>query len=222
MFDKIIGVLAPHTCLICHTEGSLLCEWCEPDAVAPLPNRCYRCFKMSQDSTVCSKCRRVSPLRYVWVRSQYETVAKELIYHLKFGRARAAARTITELLDDAVPALSSKTVITYVPTATRRVRMRGYDQSKLIARAFAQQRNLPFQTLLVRHGQTRQVGADRNHRQKQAANNYQYVGPAFKDDTEILLIDDITTTGATLESAARILKKAGAVRVNAATFAQKQ
>ncbi len=222
MFDKIVGILAPHVCIVCGDEGALLCAWCAPDSVAPLPDRCYRCFVVSQDSAVCTKCRKVSPLKHVWVRSQYERVSKELIHQLKFGRARAAAHTIAGLLDEAVPALSKDTVITYVPTAMRRVRIRGYDQSKLIARAFAAQRGLRSQALLMRLGQSRQVGANRKHRRAQAAHNYRLLAGVDVRGKDILLIDDITTTGATLESAAQVLKNAHVAKVNAATFGQKQ
>lgn len=222
MLDKLIGVLAPHDCVVCGDEGALLCAWCRLDAVPPLPDRCYRCFAVSQDSLVCAKCRRESPLRHVWVRAQYEAIAKELVYRLKFGRTRAAAQTISLLLDDSVPALQKNTIVTFVPTATSRVRQRGYDQAQLIANSFAKQRGLRYIPLLARQGQSRQVGADRKHRQQQAAGNYRALNLTEVKGAEILLIDDIITTGATIESATKVLKKAGAKQVNAAIFAQKQ
>jgi predicted amidophosphoribosyltransferase len=101
------------------------------------------------------------------------------------------------------------------------VRQRGYDQTRLIARVFAKQRGLPCDELLVRRGQSRQVGSDRKHRQEQAAKNYQSKQNIAKG-TEVLLIDDILTTGATLEASAKILYQAGAKTVNAVVFAQKQ
>jgi ComF family protein len=222
MLDRLVAILAPHTCVVCGSEGRLLCGWCAPDAVLPLPERCYRCYALSADSAVCQTCRRHSPLRCVWVRAQYAGAAKELVYRLKFGRVSAAANAIVTLLDEAIPYLPTETVVTYVPTATGRVRVRGYDQSSLIARAFAKHHGLQFITALARGGQSRQVGSDRKHRQAQAAQNYRSLRPEDVRGKQILLIDDITTTGATLESAAKILKKAGAKRIYAAVFAQKQ
>lgn len=222
MLDGITKLLAPHTCVVCGREGSLLCVWCWPDALPAMPERCYRCSATSPESEVCKKCRASTPLRHAWVRAQYEGAAKDLVYALKFARAQAAALTIAELLDEAVPALPEGTIITYVPTATSRVRFRGYDQSRLIAKSFARHRGLKLQTLLSRHGQSRQVGADRKHRAAQAAQNYRLVPTAQISGKEVVVIDDILTTGATLESAARILKDAGAKQVNAAVFAQKQ
>ena len=221
MFDTLIGVLAPHTCLVCRREGSLLCNWCILDAIPALPERCYRCKSISNDSTVCNKCKRLSSLSHVWVRAQYSETAKELIYKIKFARAQAAAKIIAQLLDEVVLDMPKDTLVTYVPTATSRVRFRGYDQSKLIAKYFAKSHGLKCTTLLVRHGQARQVGSDRKHRIMQAEANYTVAKAALVKNHRILIIDDIVTTGATLESISRLLKKAGAKSVSGAVFAQK-
>jgi ComF family protein len=221
MIDRLISLLAPHVCIMCGTEGALLCTRCAPDATEPVPSRCYRCKAVTTNSSVCGSCRRNSPLRHVWVASQYGGPPKELIYQLKFARAKRASHNIAMYLHETVPALSPDTIVTYVPTATSRVRQRGYDQTRLIARVFAKQRGLPCDELLVRRGQSRQVGSDRKHRQEQAAKNYQSKQNIAKG-TEVLLIDDILTTGATLEASAKILYQAGAKTVNAVVFAQKQ
>lgn len=222
MFDRLVGVLAPHICLVCGEEGSLLCGWCATDTLDVIPERCYRCSTLSQDAAVCAKCQSKTPLRHVWVRTIYKDVPKMLVQSLKFSRAKDAITVITVLLDDLVPFLSPETVVSYVPTATSRVRQRGYDQSRLIAQRFARQRGLACTSLLVRHGQARQVGSDRKHRITQAAGNYTVIDSERVRGAKVLLIDDIMTTGATIEAAARALKKAGAKQVNAAIFAQKQ
>lgn len=222
MLDKIMGVLAPHVCVVCGSEGSLLCAWCRPDALLVVPERCYRCSALSAQSAVCDKCHKHSPLQHVWVGGLYQGVAKDLVYGLKFARARAAAQLIASLLDETVPALPAGTVVTYIPTASSRVRLRGYDQARLIAQAFAGTRGLDMKPLLRRQGQSRQVGADRKHRLEQAAKNYVATETSSIKNKEVLIIDDILTTGATLESAAKVLKKAGAKQLHAAVFAQKQ
>lgn len=221
MLDRFISLFAPHTCVACGREGSLLCLWCSNDAFDELPQRCYQCSVLSVDSKVCAKCRRTSPLSHVWIRTQYAETARELVYALKFARAQASARIIAQRLDEAVPYLPGNTVITYIPTATSRVRIRGYDQARLIAVEFASLRKLPCQRLLIRIGQTRQVRSSRAQRALQATKNYL---PISKDITyrDVVLIDDILTTGATLEAAAKVLKGAGVKNVYGAIFAQKQ
>lgn len=221
MLDRLIGLLAPHTCLVCDAEGGLVCDWCKPDALEAVPERCYRCKVITADSMVCTACRRVSPLKYVWTRTVYKDIAKELVYGLKFARAKAAAKQIAEFLDESTPVLPAGTIVTYIPTASSRVRQRGYDQTRLIAKHFAARRGLPCSSFLMRLGQTRQVGSDRKHRIDQASKNYSAIKLKQLHGANVLLIDDILTTGATIESAAKILKKAGAKQVSVAIFAQK-
>lgn len=221
MLERFISLLAPHQCMACGHEGSLLCEWCAFNAIELMPARCYRCFSVSVDSKVCSRCKKLTVLEYVWVRAQYADLAHDLVYALKFSRTKAAARVIAELLDESLPYLEKDTIITYVPTATSRVRIRGYDQTRLIAKELAAIRRLKCQKLLIRIGQTRQVRSGRLQRAEQAAGNYIAV-PGVPLETAVVLIDDIVTTGATLESAAKVLKSTGAKRVFGAAFAQKQ
>jgi ComF family protein len=221
MLERIISLLAPHTCLICGSEGSLLCAWCAPDAVQTIPERCYRCRAISQDSQVCASCRKKTPLDHVWVGSVYDGTAKQLIRKLKFEHGKAASHVIAALLDESLPHIPQGTVITYVPTATKRVRLRGYDHAKLIATHFAKRRGLECTPLLTRHGHSRQVRSTKTARAQQAAQSYtaKHAKTPYKT---VLLIDDILTTGATIEAASRILKKSGVKRINAAVFAQKQ
>lgn len=220
MLEYCIALLAPHICLVCGAEGSLLCEWCAPDGVSPVPSRCYRCFVLTPDAGVCRSCRRQTSLEHVWVRTLYAGAPRELMYALKFSRAKAAAKIIAGLVDETVPYLPTDTVITFVPTATSRIRMRGYDQTKLIAKELARLRGLRCRPLLIRRGQTRQVGASRAQRARQAAQNYS--ARSTDGVTTVLVVDDILTTGATLESIAQILKDRGIKHVYGAVFAQKQ
>lgn len=196
----------------------MLCAWCQNEALVSLPSRCYKCAKKTENFAVCPTHRKLSPLKHVWVLSEYEGLAKDLIYALKFNRASAAADSIAQLLDDMVPYFENDNLVTNLPTANVRVRLRGYDQSRLIAKSFAAKRGLVYVELLARLGSTRQVGAKREQRLTQATNSYR--GIKAISGQKVLLIDDILTTGASLESAAKVLKKSGAKEVNALVFAR--
>jgi len=98
------------------------------------------------------------------------------------------------------------------------VRIRGYDQSQLIAKRLAKQLGLPYCRLLRRVGQTRQVGASRQQRKEQIQHAFQPTGNKLTSQ-RVIVVDDILTTGATLEAAAAALKQAGASHVTAVVFA---
>ena len=223
LFDHFFRFVAPYDCLNCGREGSLLCAWCRPDVALPLPSRCYRCHKLTIDSAVCGTCRRRTVLKHVWMATQYDGAMKELIRRFKFERAKDATFVLADILDEAAPYYPAGTVISYVPTATSRVRQRGYDQAAELAKAFARKRGLlPVLPLLYREGQARQVGATRQERLEQLQSALRPRNQGRIQGASIILIDDIVTTGATLEAASKILKQAGAKSVNGLAIAQKQ
>jgi ComF family protein len=162
--------------------------------------------------------RKVAP-RHVWIATEYNGLSKELIHRLKFERAKSASGIIASILDDFLPLLPDDTIVTYIPTTSSRIRLRGYDQSRLIAKQFAYQRSLVFEDLILRAITTRQVGSSRKTRFDQMVNAFEVKNPNTVQDQTVLLIDDVLTTGATIESASRILADSGAKRVEVAVFA---
>lgn len=98
VLERVIAVIAPHSCVVCSAEGSLLCAWCFPDACPPVPERCFRCKKSQSGSKVCISCRKGSGLHHVWVRTDYGALQRQLIHLLKFfERTAAAAKSIARL-----------------------------------------------------------------------------------------------------------------------------
>lgn len=220
LFENLLNLVAPHNCLNCTVEGMLLCNWCAEDAYERLPQRCYRCFKASAYNQTCPACRRLSPIKQLWASTSYGGLSKKLVQTLKFHRAgSAAAKVIAEDLNERLPYFE-KIIITYVPTSTSRVRQRGYDQAKFIAKEFALLRKLPYGGLLGRHGQSRQTGSRKKDRAAQLKSAFYPRNNLLINKAEILLIDDVLTTGATMEAAARTLRKAGAKSIYGAVFAQ--
>jgi ComF family protein len=219
MLEAIIRVLAPHYCIGCSAEDTLLCEACRLSSLQSVPSRCYNCKVVTSDAAVCKKCRRHGPISHLWVGCVYNELPRELIRRYKFQRARAAHKPIVAQLDERLPMLNDM-VVSWVPTATSRVRQRGYDQSRLVVQALAGRRDLPCRSLLLRQGQARQVGNERTLRLKQAEQFFQ-ARPFATPPRRVLLIDDVLTTGATLQAAAKCLKQSGVKEIYAAVFAQK-
>lgn len=227
VLEIAIGWLAPSECIGCSFEGAALCQNCQLTEIIPYGERCYNCNKMSPNSMTCAKCRPGSP-SYVWVCTDYEKLAKDLVQKLKFSHQRAAAIPLAQLMTDTLLTFvaddeirAKNYLIIPVPTATGRVRERSFDHTVLLARCIAKNISLEVRFNLKRLGQSRQVGAKRSVRQAQATGNYYLNKPQQIKGRNILLIDDVVTTGATLRAATRVLRQAGAKSVDALVFAKK-
>jgi predicted amidophosphoribosyltransferase len=98
--------------------------------------------------------------------------------------------------------------------------MRGFDQAALIARSLASKKGLTYVSALQRTTQADQIGKRRADRLKQMAGSFRMVAPAKVRGATVLLVDDVLTTGATLESAAAELRRCGAKHVDAVVVAR--
>jgi len=194
----------------------LLCGTCAQQ-LTTLPGRCYRCLRPSLSGLTCPDCSAISSLHRVQAATAYAGVAKELVWRLKSAGAKTAPRHMADLLVSRL-SVTPRTVIIPVPTATSRVRSRGYDQAKLLAHELSRKTRLPYRDCLVRSGKTRQVGTSRRQRLNQLHDAFRVKNARNLTAMDVLLVDDVMTTGATLEIAATTLRSAGAGRVEAAVF----
>lgn len=212
-------MIAPYSCMICADEGQLLCNRCSLDAFDTVPSRCFNCFSQTDSFATCSKCSPSTPLKRVWVASVYKDLTKKLVHKMKLNSCRQACSVVATRLEEIAPYYDKSVVITYVPTSTKRVRERGFDHARLIAKTFAKKRGLQTRNLLLRTTHQKQAGTDKKTRLQQAKGSYQAITPSISID-RVVLIDDIITTGATLSEATRVLKKAGVKNIESLVFAQ--
>lgn len=221
MLDNVVAIIAPFSCIVCSRKGYSLCPSCQESSLERVVSRCFRCHKSTLQHQVCTSCKQATSLDHVWVTSLYRGIAKDIVETLKFERARAVSADIAHMMSESMPILDPQTIVCHVPTTHTRIRQRGYDQSALIAKKLAHYKKLSYNShLCCRAVSSRQVGAGRIDRFKQAEVAYA-INPSYDIvGKHILVVDDITTSGATLQSIAKLLKKAGARHVDAAVFAQ--
>ncbi len=219
VFERLITLFTPDECMICDAEGLILCEACRASEILPLGSSCYRCGALTRDFSTCKSCLRHSPLARVWVASVYEEASRRIIHELKFEARRGAITSVAEQMLRCLPLLDGH-IITFLPTASDHLRSRGFDQTKLIARYIGQRCNLPVYPLLYRNLKSHQVGASRSERINQIKNAFSSRSEHLIRGSKILLVDDVMTTGASMEEAARQLRKAGAREVSGVVFAR--
>jgi ComF family protein len=154
------------------------------------------------------------------VAGRYEGALKLAIHSYKFLYKRAASEDLTTLLDSLLPPTRSDLIVVSVPTVTSRVRRRGFDHAMLLAKSLVHKRKLVYINVLSRTGQKQQVGLGRNDRLIAQKDTMYIRNGDIVVGKNILLVDDVVTTGSTLNEAARVLKSAGAARVDCVVLAQ--
>ncbi|MDP9161235.1 MAG: ComF family protein [Acidobacteriota bacterium] len=173
---------------------------------------------------LCGLCRRVTPsyARAVAYGS-YDGGLRELIHLLKYQSVRPAADVLGEMLAAAIAKLSTnfeqKTILVVpVPLHRSKLRERGFNQSELIARAALKflhaDGRLRVSPVLKRIRPTKsQIGLTQHQRRENLRGAFAVINPEEIKGSEILLVDDVVTTGTTVSECARILRRAGASNV---------
>jgi len=226
--DNLVGIFAPNVCLGCGDEGRVLCKRCQRSAGEPPAPRCAGCKALSKNYKTCSACKHWLGIYAVYVSNEYEGIYERLIHAFKFDMKRSTAKPIAKLMVSVLPALASDIVICPLPTASSRIRQRGFDHIKLLTSQYI--KHLPDENpwsswkvshLLGRRSNVRQLGASRSKRIAQMEEEFYAKDPRGVEGKTILLLDDVMTTGASMSAAAKTLKKAGAKRVYAVVYTQK-
>ncbi len=223
LLESMIAVVAPPHCVGCGVEGTNLCNRCMNAKIMYFGERCVGCNMLSLGARTCRNCRARGLPSHVWVAASYQGPAQRLVHKYKFDHSRSVAVSIADLMLGSLPVGINLEdfVVVHIPTATTRVRERGFDHCRLLARQISEQLGLEKLDALGRLGQDTQVGANRSQRISKSASQYYVKNRRAVFAKKVLLVDDIVTTGATLTAATRVLRQASAVEINALIFAKR-
>jgi predicted amidophosphoribosyltransferase len=214
----LLAYTSPSLCVVCGREGAVVCEECDRDLVCSL-EQCYGCRAPLLGSRTCDRCIASHPLSAAWVAYIYRGVVKNIVVSVKQHSLLNERRYMAKKVSDSLPYLEGY-IVTFAPSTPSRRRMRGIDIAEKMARDIANSKHLEFRSLLRRETIEHQVGHSRSDRIEHMKRGFSVQPSAHIRGKSILVVDDVMTSGATLEAAARVLKKAGAVRVVAAVFAR--
>jgi ComF family protein len=179
----------------------------------------------------CGLCKRVKPpFVKAAAYGSYEGGLRELIQQLKYQHVRPAAKILGDMLAEAINKLEVSDELSFlvvpVPLHRRKLRERGFNHCELIAEAALKQgpargRLSMDKRVLKRCRETRsQTGLTRHQRRENVRGAFKVLKPALVIERQILLIDDVFTTGTTVSECARTLLRSGASEVFVATVAR--
>ncbi len=201
----LLGLFAPSRCLACRRRAEP--PWCRVCAgrVSPLPAGCARCAAPPGGLHRCWA--PGAPVDATVAALDYRGVVARAVVTAKVTGAHAGWRALGEVLAERVVAAGvDADVVTWVTTASPRRRRRGVDHAELLARTVAGATSLPVLRLL--EAAPCRDGSDR------------YRAVTALPGSDVLLVDDVVTTGGTARRAATALRSAGAGSVRLAVIAR--
>ncbi|MBA4384156.1 MAG: hypothetical protein C0410_05420 [Anaerolinea sp.] len=209
--------LYPPRCCNCDRRGFILCEACYAE-IEPLHGKlCQKCgYPIFNKDRLCEDCR-LAPLPYTQMLSwaSYSGPVQKAIHSLKYKQNLAVGSMLAKPLVDLVKKSGWQIdLVVPIPLSRSRLRSRGYNQAALISHQLAAQLNIQHSSNAVKRirNTSTQIEMDVNKRFTNLLDAF-YANPATLKKRNILVIDDVITTGATMQNCAKALLDAGAENI---------
>lgn len=205
IWEGLLDLLFPPRCPICREAVAVQGEWCRA---------CFTLVWAPRELELAS--HGVTALDACFVVCNYTAGVQKLVRDMKFRKGRRYSGHLTWLLKQVqgFNRLGPIDSVIPVPLSPERLKVRGYNQTEVIFHPWAQERQLTWSNALNRPKATLpQWELTLAERRKNIKGAFQVTRPEIVQDKQILLVDDIFTTGTTMNECAKVLKKAGAKRV---------
>jgi ComF family protein len=226
-----LDTVFPKICVICKKDGYFVCPECLTQTALYSGFYCPFCRKRvpSSESPECTPyCRTQSKIRAVFSLSEYSNPSvKELIHQFKFNGVREIGETfgaeLAEKLSRSGADFEENFIIIPIPLHKKSMRRRGFNQSEILARTISEKLSVPLLTGVLVKTKTTPHQTETKNRHERLEN---LVGAFEITDKEevsgknIILVDDIITTGATLTECAKVLKRSGAKNIYGVAIAR--
>jgi ComF family protein len=228
----VLDLIFPARCPIClhRTDRVGVCSDCENaivPAVSPLCPICGECFAGAGPDHRCARClqrrRHFGRARACALyRAGQTSPLIDALHRFKYGRDVTLAGPLGAYLTRHAPFPIDHDVVLPVPLHLERLRWRGFNQSLLLADAVARAARRPLRRMALEKQRATppQVGLDEAARRHNVRGAFVARQPAAVRGRTVLLIDDVMTTGATVDECARTLRRAGARRVDVLVLAR--
>ena len=198
----------------CLEEGSYLCNQCRQLASPLALHKCVVCGNKSPRGLTCWECRRETVLTGAVSFGTYRTAwIKRGVGWLKFKSVKEVAPVLGALMAWPVlqiaplKELQARAVLVPIPLHEQREKIRGFNQSEEIVRSLAQASGIPWVNLLERTRPTSpQAQIEKNKRKLNVEGAFKQVAPLSANHQIVILVDDVLTTGATMEAAANSME----------------
>jgi ComF family protein len=214
----VLDLLLPQRCLACARPGAQVCEACRSALRRIGPPLCARCG--APTAWPVERCRDCAGRRFAFARAraavEYDEAIRRVVAGWKERGLRRIAAWAAEIVVETLPWLDADCIVPVPPDRERRLK-RGHHAASGLARELGARWLLPVEALLLRtRPSTPQRGLDDAARRRNVAGAFR----ARAAPRKVLLLDDVYTTGATVNAAASALRKAGAQTVEVVTFAR--
>jgi len=219
--NYLLGLLFPISCFGCHKEGAYLCQTCSQPLAQETKFICPICNRLSFYGQTCLDCQKKTFLNgLVWLVPYCHQVIRKMIHSFKYEFVKDLAKPLGSLMTKTILSSELKNLfsakenwlIIPVPLQKTKFNERGFNQAELLAKEIANQIEIPFERdVLIKIKNTpSQTTLTEKERQENIKGVFLIKDTNIIKNKNIILIDDVTTTGATLEESAKILKEAGA------------